>query len=114
VTERLDENGKPWAPLPAEFDPEYVAPAKADPFDGPYKGIPKVLRGADDHDGKVRELIALAIEQVERKQLMRGVGVMEFDDATVVVISAMVPHHEVFVTRCEGQNSILHGGFSLH
>lgn len=114
MAERLDPNGKPWVPLPEEFDPDYVEPERPDPFDGPHRGIPKVLRNAPGHDDKVRELIALAIEQIDRKEMLRGVGVMEFDDATVVVISRVVPHKEVFVTRCEGQNSILHGGFSLH
>jgi hypothetical protein len=114
VAERFDPNGKAWAQLPDEFDPDYVAPEKPDKFDGPHRGMPKVLRDAPGHDEKVRELIALAMEQIERKEMLRGVGVMEFDDATVVVISQVIPHREVFVTRCAGQNSILHGGFSLY
>lgn len=114
MTERLAPNGKPWAALPEEFDPDYVAPEKADPFDGPYRSIPKVLRNAPDHDDKVRELISVGMEKVERDGLLRGIGVLEFDDATVVVISQRIPHREVFVTRRKGENSIRHGGFSLH
>jgi len=114
VSERFDENGKPWAQLPEEFDPDYVHPEKPDPFVGPHGGIPKVYWNDPHHDEKVRELIEVAMEKVQRDGLLRGIGVMDFDDCTVVAISHTVPHGEVFVTRLEGQNSIMHGGFGLN
>lgn len=114
MPERLDPNGKAWAELPPEFDPDYEAPEKPDPWQGPYGGIPKVYYDDPEHDEKVRELIAVGMEKIERDGLMRGIGVMDFDDCTVVVISQRIPHREVFTTRLEGQNSIMHGGFGLN
>lgn len=114
MSDRLGPNDKPWAELPDEFDPDYEAPEKPDPFVGTYSGIPKVYYDDPDHDGKVRELIAMGMELIERRQMTCGVGVMDFDDCTVVVVSQRIPHREVFETRLEGQNSILHGGFGLN
>lgn len=114
MSERLGPNGKPWAALPDEFDPDYEAPEKPDPFVGPHGGIPKVYWDDPHHDEKVRELIAVGIELIERKGLLCGVGVMDFDDCTVVAVSRTIPPREVFTTRLEGQNSILHGGFGLN
>jgi hypothetical protein len=114
MPDRFDENGKAFAELPPEFDPDYEAPAKPDPFAAEYGGIPKVYYNDPEHDEKVRELIAVGMELIERRGLLCGIGVMDFDDCTVVAVSQRIPHREVFETRLEGQNSILHGRFGLN
>jgi hypothetical protein len=40
-----------------------------------------------------------------------GIGVIDFADATVVVISQKIPHREVFEVQRPNENSIREGGF---
>jgi hypothetical protein len=77
--------------------------------------VPKVYwRNSDgtvnvNHDDTVRDYIAMAQRHADTHGLMRGVGVIDFADCTVVVISASVPPKEVFVTERRGENSIESG-----
>lgn len=65
----------------------------------------------EHHDRDVKELINVGIEKIERDGMLCGIGVIDFADATVVVISKVIPHREVFEVHRMTENSILHGGF---
>ena len=80
------------------------------------QGGAKVFWDEPDHDEKVAAWINVAIRQAEREwqsgeMVQRGVGVIDFQDCTVIVLSDRVPIGEVFVTQRKTENSILHGGF---
>jgi hypothetical protein len=78
------------------------------------QGGAKVYWTEPDHDGKVQSWIAVAMKQAERELAagwQRGVGVIDFADCTVVVLSDTIPLGEVFVVQRKTENSILHGGF---
>jgi hypothetical protein len=74
--------------------------------------VPKVYwRNSDgtvnvNHDDTVRDMIAAAQEHAGRHGLPHGIGVIDFADCTVVVLSKAVPSREVFVTERRGENSI--------
>lgn len=74
-------------------------------------GAPKVYHSDPRHDERVRELIAVGMERIDRLSMNCGIGVIDFADATVVVISSVIPAHEVFEVQRPKENSILHGGF---
>jgi hypothetical protein len=77
--------------------------------------VPKVYwRHADgsvnvNHDDHVRDLIDQATKYADDHGLTRGVGVIDFADCTVVVLSQAIPAREVFVTERRGDNSIESG-----
>lgn len=77
--------------------------------------VPKVYwRNADgsvnvNHDDTVRDLISAAMKYADDMGLARGIGVIDFADCTVVVLSERIPPREVFVTERRGENSILSG-----
>lgn len=77
--------------------------------------VPKVYwRNADgsvnvNHDDTVRDLIGAAMKYADDMGLQRGIGVIDFADCTVVVLSERIPAREVFVTERRGENSILSG-----
>lgn len=83
-------------------------------------GPPKVYwrkpDGSDnpDHDFHVRQLIGLGMERIEREGLTCGIGVIDFADCTVVVISKVIPHKEVFEMNRMMENSILDGRFGVN
>jgi len=62
-----------------------------------------------NHDDTVRDLIERAQETCGRLSLDRGVGVIDFADCTVVVISQVIPAREVFVADRRTENSIAAG-----
>jgi hypothetical protein len=86
-------------------------------FVGGHRWPPKVYwrkpDGTDNelHDQHVKELVGVGIEKIARDNMNCGIGVIDFADATVVIISAVIPHGEVFVVNRMEENSILHGGF---
>lgn len=77
--------------------------------------VPKVYwRNPDgtvnvNHDDNVRDLIGQAQEHAGRLNLPHGIGVLDFADCTVVVLSRSIPSREVFVTERRGENSIESG-----
>jgi hypothetical protein len=62
-----------------------------------------------NHDDTVRDYISMAQRIADERGLMRGVGVIDFADCTVVVVSASVPPKEVFVADRRTENSIAAG-----
>jgi len=74
-------------------------------------GAPRVYHSDPRHDEKVRELIGVGMERIDRLSMNCGIGVIDFADATVVVISTVIPHHEVFEVQRPNENSIRDGGF---
>ena len=79
------------------------------------QGGAKVFWDEPDHDEKVAAWINVAIRQAEREAQSghpdKGVGVIDFQDCTVIVLSEQIPFGEVFVTQRKTDNSIIHGGF---
>ncbi len=76
-------------------------------------GGAKVYWTEPDHDGKVQKWIAVAMRQAEREMhhQQMGVGVIDFADCTVIVLTAKIPLGEVMEVNRRTENSILHGGF---
>jgi hypothetical protein len=74
-------------------------------------GAPRVYHTDPRHDERVRELIAVGMERIDRLSMNAGIGVIDFADATVVVISQKIPHREVFEVQRPNENSIREGGF---
>jgi len=68
----------------------------------------------EHHDRDVKELISVGMEKIERDGMRCGIGVIDFADATVVVISTVIPYQEVFEVQRRNENSILHGGFGAN
>jgi len=78
-------------------------------------GGAKVYWNEDDHDEKVQQWIQVAMRQAEREWTGYGpgygVGVIDFADCTVIVLTQAIPLGEVFTMNRRLENSILHGGF---
>ena len=79
------------------------------------QGGAKVYWTEPEHDDKVRAWVAVAMRQAEHDWTSvgraHGVGVIDFADCTVIVLSDKIPLGEVFTMQRKTENSILHGGF---
>lgn len=58
------------------------------------------------HEQHVKDAIGKAQVIAERDRDLGGIGVIDFHDATVVVISAKIPYGEVFYTKQEHTGSL--------
>jgi hypothetical protein len=80
-----------------------------------HSGGAKVYWTEPDHDEQVHRWIAVAMRQAEREWTGYGpgygVGVIDFADCTVIVLTAKIPLGEVMEVNRRTENSILHGGF---
>jgi hypothetical protein len=76
---------------------------------------PKVYWSDPQHDDKVQNLIGEGMEACMRIPDLWdcGIGIIDFADCTVVVITRAIPAHEVFVTNRRDENSI-HAGYGTN
>lgn len=80
--------------------------------DRPVGGGVKVYWKDEKHDDKVIHAIGVAQSMIEERGILGGVGVIDFADCTIVVVSRALQTREVRVVERREENSILHGGFN--
>lgn len=62
-----------------------------------------------EHDDAVKEIINVAWQFADRHMLVMGVGVLDFADGTVIVLSKSIPVGEMILLDRRFENHILAG-----